>query len=129
MTQLFFFSHSRRAFFFFSFSKQSLVCCYVPLRVNYDPWMVELVFTPTSAYRSSPGGAQIPENGYYTRFPWALIILRTASVQSSCTVQPGEHACSGHTGRGVRPPMCESGSTASSGMLQNLSTKPQFPRL
>lgn len=45
--------------------------------------MVELVFTPTSAYRSSPGGAQIPENGYYTRFPWALIILRTASVQSS----------------------------------------------
>lgn len=91
--------------------------------------MVELVFTPTGADGSSPEEAQIPKNGNYTRFPWALIILRAASVQSLCAVHPGEHACLGHTDCGVRPPMCVSSSTASTDMLQKPSTKPQFPRL
>ena len=68
--------------------------------------MVELVFTPTSAYRSSPEGAQAPKNGTYTHLPWALIILRAASVQSICAVHPGQHTCPGPTGGSQTSSVC-----------------------
>lgn len=93
-----------------------------------DPQMVDLVFIPTSTCRPSPEAAQIPKNGNDTRFPWGLIILRVASVQS-CAVCTEQRGCSTDSGGAVRLPGLNPGSTASSGMSLSLSTEPWFPKL
>lgn len=88
--------------------------------------MVDLLFSLTSAYRPSPEGAQIPKNGNYTRFPWALIILRkyTATYKVVLLCAQGKHAHSDHTGYEVRPTWVWVQGSCLLGHGSNLLTKP-----
>lgn len=88
--------------------------------------MVDLVCTPTSKYTPSPEGAQIPKNGNYTRFPWDLIILRVASIQSSHSVCTGQHGCSAHSAVEADHLYVNPGSTTYSGMSLNFQLSLSF---